>query len=135
MTDVHILATAAARKKTSAVATFLRSDLSKVPLLVLTVATEETSDLKLVMRSASCNNLPIKVLGMGRKWKGFWQKIALLREELERHKNNADLMIVYVDGSDSLFTTGAVEIAQKFHKFRAKIVFSAEEFWRYSPSK
>ena len=65
---------------------------------------------------------------MGQKWEGFWQKIVFLKEELEKHKNNPKLIVLYADGHDSLFTAGTSEILHKFLKFNAKIVFSAEEF-------
>ena len=94
---------------------------------MLTIATKETSAFKKFMRSASDNKLPVKVLGMGQKWKGFLQKIDLLKQELENHKNNSHLIILFADGSDSLFSSGTEEILRKFRQFNAKVVYSAEE--------
>ena len=63
---------------------------------------------------------------MGQKWRGYGQKVNLLRQELESHKHKRDLIVLFSDANDVLFTTGAEEIIKKFKTFDAKVLFSAD---------
>ena len=103
-------------------------------ILVVTVATQETSAFRHFRRSVLANGLPLKVLGMGMKWEGLGQKVSLLREELEHHKEDLDKIILFTDGNDVLFNAGAGQIIRRFVQFNAKILFSAEEFSWPEPS-
>ncbi|KAK2187715.1 hypothetical protein NP493_156g03050 [Ridgeia piscesae] len=103
---------------------------------VLTVATEETDGFRRFMRTANKYQLNVKVLGLGEKWEGGnmamstggGQKVMLLRKALEELKDEKDLVVMFVDSYDLIFTAGEKEILQAFNKFNAKVVFSAEDF-------
>jgi len=104
--------------------------------LVITVATQETSGFKRFQRSTKLNNIPVKVLGMGHEWRGGdmengiggGQKVHLLKEELEKHKDDKDKIIMFTDAYDVLFNAGPELILEKFKAFDARVLFSAEGF-------
>ncbi|KAJ8021793.1 Procollagen-lysine,2-oxoglutarate 5-dioxygenase 1 [Holothuria leucospilota] len=103
-------------------------------LLVVTVATEETDGFKRFMRSTNKYGVNVKVVGMGvewnggdiQRWPGGGQKINLLKQALEEHKDNDNLIILFSDSYDVIFTTGEEEIVGKFLQMNANLVFSAE---------
>ena len=100
------------------------------------MATDETSGYKRYMRSARINGLPVTVLGMGIKWQGGdmangvggGQKVKLLKEELEKHKDDAEKVIMFTDSYDVVFNAGPEKILETFLKFEARVLFSAEGF-------
>ena len=94
--------------------------------MVITVATKKTRTYQQLIRSARVNGIPLKTLGMGEIWKGFGHKLLLVREELERHKDASDRIILFVDAYDVLINDGVEQILQRFQKFDARVVFSAE---------
>ena len=97
-------------------------------LLVLTVASKETSAFKRFRRSAEINGLPLKVLGMGQEWIGLGDaKVAQLGHELEKYKNDSEKIILFADAYDVLFTGPAEVLLEKFRKFNTRILFSAEK--------
>lgn len=74
---------------------------------------------------------------MGEAWKGGddmanspggGHKINLLKEELENYKDRQDLIIMFTDAYDVVFLGDPQEILEKFSKFNANVVFSAESF-------
>ena len=95
-------------------------------VLVITVATKETNAFRMFNRSAEIHQLPLKVLGMGGKWKGFGQKVILLRDELEKYRYDRNRIILFADAYDVLFLSGVQPIVDKFKSFQARILFSAE---------
>ncbi|KAK6177441.1 hypothetical protein SNE40_015540 [Patella caerulea] len=103
-------------------------------LLALTVATEETDGFKRFMRSAKKYDLNVKVLGLGKQWRGGdvanyaggGQKVNILRDGLEEFKDLDDLIVMFVDSYDLVFSGDKSEILEKFAKFDAHVVFSAE---------
>lgn len=111
-------------------------------LLVVTVATEETDGFKRFMRSTDKYDVNVKVVGMGTEWRGGdvanWpgggQKINLLKEALEEYKDRHDLILLFSDSYDVIFTTGAEEIISKFLEMDANLVFSAESLIWPDPS-
>jgi hypothetical protein len=94
--------------------------------LVLSVATRETCGLIQFERSADINNLPLKILGLGQPWKGFGYKLLLLKHELEPFKNDTEKIVLVADGYDVLFNANVDQILERFLKFNARLVFSAE---------
>ena len=94
--------------------------------LLLTVATNYLSTVKRFQRSAEVNGLPLKILGLGVKYEGFGTKVNLLKEELKRHVDDPEKIILFADSHDVLINSGADEIIKTFKKFKARIVFSAE---------
>lgn len=105
-------------------------------LLVITVATEANDGYFRFMSSTSKHKYQVKVLGMGHMWKGGdvsryaggGQKILLLRDALEEFKENANLVIMFVDCYDVVFTNGPEEVIKLFRASQANILFSAEAF-------
>lgn len=105
-------------------------------LLALTVATEETDGYKRFMKSAKTNNIDVKVLGMGEEWRGGdvkrypggGHKINILKKETELHKNESDLLLMFVDSYDVILLGHPELFITKFLEFEANLVFSAEDF-------
>lgn len=95
-------------------------------MLVITVATKETNAFRMFNRSAEIHQLPLRVLGMGHKWRGFGQKLILLRDELEKYRYDADRIVIFADAYDVLFLSGVRSIVDRFRSFRARVLFSAE---------
>ncbi|XP_060580073.1 procollagen-lysine,2-oxoglutarate 5-dioxygenase-like, partial [Ruditapes philippinarum] len=59
---------------------------------------------------------------------GGGHKINILKEELSQYKDRSDLILMFTDSYDVVVTAGASEILEKFNKFDARVVFSAEGF-------
>ncbi|XP_022258413.1 procollagen-lysine,2-oxoglutarate 5-dioxygenase 2-like, partial [Limulus polyphemus] len=105
-------------------------------LLVVTVATSETEGFQRFMSSAKLYGYQVEVLGLNEPWEGGdvlrypggGQKVNLLRNEMEKHKDKDDLVILFTDSYDVIFTDGPQEILKKFYKSKAKVLFSAEGF-------
>ena len=97
-------------------------------LLVLTVATKESNAFKRFRRSAQVNGLPLKVVGLGGRWKGLGHaKVTQLAKELETYKNDSNKVILFADAYDVLLNGGVEDILQRFEKSKARILFSAEK--------
>ncbi|BFZ23213.1 hypothetical protein BsWGS_26252 [Bradybaena similaris] len=106
----------------------------KPDLLVVTVATEENDGFRLFMRSIKKYGLDVKVFGLGTTWKGGnmlseggGYKINILKEELKPYKNSENLIIMFTDSYDVVFTDGKDTILEKFLRFNSRLVFGAED--------
>ena len=66
-------------------------------------------------------------LAEGDSWDGVYDKLLQLKEVLEPDKNDDSLVVLFADGYDVLFNGAAEEILERFTKFNASIVFSAEK--------
>lgn len=108
----------------------------ELQLQVVTIATEETDGFKRFMRSADLFDLNVRVVGMGREWRGGdvvrlpggGQKVNLLKPVVEEWKEREDLVVMFVDSYDVILTAGAETILSKFAEFGSRVVFSAEGF-------
>ena len=77
-----------------------------------------------------------QVVGMGEEWRGGdvarWpgggQKVNLLRPVLEEWRESSDVIVMFVDSYDVIFTAGEADILAKFQDFNSRVVFSAEPF-------
>uniref|UniRef100_T1IVE2 Fe2OG dioxygenase domain-containing protein n=1 Tax=Strigamia maritima TaxID=126957 RepID=T1IVE2_STRMM len=115
---------------------FIECGKSSDELVVITVATNETDGYKRFMRSAKVYDINVKVLGLNTPWQGGdivnsaggGHKVNLLKEEVEKFKNDKDKIIMFVDSYDVILLADAETILDKFYKFKAKVVFSAEGF-------
>ena len=73
---------------------------------------------------------------MGEAWNGGdiqrhpggGHKVNLLRPVVEKWSKEDDLIVMFVDSYDVIFTMGADQILARFKDFDAKVVFSAEGF-------
>uniref|UniRef100_A0A8C9STB1 procollagen-lysine 5-dioxygenase n=1 Tax=Scleropages formosus TaxID=113540 RepID=A0A8C9STB1_SCLFO len=105
-------------------------------LLVLTVATEQTDGFERFMRTAKEFNYTVKVLGLGKEWKGGdvartvggGQKVRWLKKELQKYKDRPELVILFVDSYDVIFASSPRELLWKFSRMGHRVVFSAEAF-------
>ncbi|XP_035986991.1 multifunctional procollagen lysine hydroxylase and glycosyltransferase LH3 [Fundulus heteroclitus] len=110
--------------------------LSPEQLLVLTAATEETDGFRRFMRTASQFNYTVKVLGLGEEWRGGdvartvggGQKVRWLKKELLKHQEDQELLVMFVDSYDVIFSSGPEELLSKFWALGHRVVFSAEGF-------
>ena len=62
------------------------------------------------------------------RWPGGGQKVNLLRPVLEAWRESNDVVVMFVDSYDVIFTAGEAEILAKFRDFNSRVVFSAEPF-------
>ncbi|XP_035377607.1 multifunctional procollagen lysine hydroxylase and glycosyltransferase LH3-like [Electrophorus electricus] len=105
-------------------------------LLVITAATEETDGFNRFMRTATEFNYTIKVLGLGEDWRGGdvaktvggGQKVRWLKNEMQKHKDKHNTVILFVDSYDVILASGPEELLLKFSRFKHRVVFSAEGF-------
>ncbi|KAG9346407.1 hypothetical protein JZ751_006718 [Albula glossodonta] len=105
-------------------------------LLVITAATEETDGFHRFMRTAREFNYTVKVLGLGEEWKGGdvartvggGQKVRWLKRELQKHSDNKELVILFVDSYDVILASGPQELLWKFSRMGHRVIFSAEGF-------
>ncbi|XP_039278780.1 procollagen-lysine,2-oxoglutarate 5-dioxygenase [Nilaparvata lugens] len=101
--------------------------------LLITVASEETDGYKRFIRSTKINNIPVKVLGLGKEWlggnmlsTGGGYKVNLLKEELEKYKDDDSRIIMFTDSYDVIINGAVKNIVYRFKQLEARIVFSAE---------
>ena len=89
----------------------------------------ETSAHTSFRHSVLSNKLQLTVsrLAEGDSWDGVYDKLLQLKEVLEPDKNDDSLVVLFADGYDVLFNGAAEEILERFTKFNASIVFSAEK--------
>ncbi|XP_041443636.1 uncharacterized protein LOC495489 isoform X1 [Xenopus laevis] len=105
-------------------------------LLVVTVATEATEGYLRFLRTARHYNYTVRTLGLGHEWKGGdvartvggGQKVRWLKHELEQHKDQDQLIIMFVDSYDVVIAGTPTELLWKFQQLEHKVVFSAEGF-------
>lgn len=102
---------------------------------VFTVATEENDGYRRFIQSANNNNIKVETLGMGTVWRGGdmsgtggGYKINLLRSAVEKYKDNKNMIVIFTDSYDVVFTSGILEIVKKFKNTDARVLFSAEHF-------
>lgn len=85
------------------------------------------------MRSAKHYKIPVTTLGMGVSWKGGdmsslggGYKLNLLREALRPYKDDSEMIIMFTDSYDVIFSTSMEEIIKRFKETDANILISAE---------
>lgn len=120
--------------------------MSDTLLRLVTFANEHTTGHQNWIRSARRHQHDFCVLGMGTKWYGFMTKIRAYQaycEPLARDQPYA--IVAIVDCYDLIVTSGPSEVVEKFRRFDADIVISAERMcepaccypdqpWATSPS-
>ncbi|VDM54380.1 unnamed protein product [Angiostrongylus costaricensis] len=114
------------------------SSSEKQEVMVVTVATEDTDGLRRLHKSAEKFDINIHVLGMGEDWnggdtrieRGGGQKIRILREWLKQQKPDDDVLILFIDAYDVVFTAGLSTILGRFHDHFGdkRILFGAEPY-------
>ncbi|XP_069111312.1 procollagen-lysine,2-oxoglutarate 5-dioxygenase 1-like [Argopecten irradians] len=115
---------------------FGTSVVSCTDIQVVTVATHANDGLRRYMKSAQKYGFDVKVLGFGQKWDGGnmelgiggGHKVNLLKEGIQEFAGRDDLLLMFTDSYDVVFTNTAEELVKKFKKFDARVVFSAEGF-------
>lgn len=109
---------------------------SCLDIQVVTIATETNDGLRRYLASADKYGFDVKTYGMGKRWDGGemeWgtgggQKVNLLKEGLQEFTGQDDLILMFTDSYDVVFTNTPEEIMKKFKKLDARVVFSAEGF-------
>lgn len=105
-------------------------------LLAVTIATDENDGFRRYLNSAQKYGIKQETYGMGQEWRGGdivkysggGHKVNILKENLAKYSGRSDLVILFTDSYDVIFTAGAEEILEKFEKFDSNVVFSAEGF-------
>ena len=95
-------------------------------VLLLTVANKNSIALDKLRRSAQLSGVNVKVLGLGEHWKGLGDKVWLVKQELEHHKDDNNKLILFADGYDVLINDNITNILEKFYRSRFQILFAAE---------
>lgn len=111
-----------------------KSSSSQQRLLVVTVATEGKNDaLRRFVRSAKIYGLNTRVLGLVDDTRpagviGGGYKVRKLKEFLEPYKKDAKLLVLYVDGYNSILNGNASEILRRINMRTddARVIFEAE---------
>lgn len=70
-------------------------------------------------------DVPVKVLGWGKKWNGYSDKSKGLLEYISTSKNDDDL-IIFVDGFDSKINKNPVNVKEIFESYNCKVLFSKD---------
>ncbi|XP_037906818.1 procollagen-lysine,2-oxoglutarate 5-dioxygenase [Hermetia illucens] len=102
---------------------------------VFTVATEANDGYRRFIRSARHYGIEVQTLGMDSEWKGGdmngrggGYKVNLLRDAVEKIKDDQDAIVLFTDSYDVVFTNGLDDILSKFSKIGAKVLFGAEHY-------
>lgn len=107
-----------------------------VRLKVITVATDETDGYHRFLRSAKIYGLDVEVFGLHQEWlggdmangPGGGHKINILRNGIKKYKDEKDLLLMFTDSYDVVFTGGQKEIFEKYKSANAEVLISSEDF-------
>lgn len=91
---------------------------------IVTVATHNEGKLDELINNEL--NIPVTVLGMGKKWTGFRMKYELMYEHIQSMDDNK--IIIFLDGFDSNIVGDPSNAIQKFKEKNAKLLFSKDFF-------
>ena len=91
---------------------------------VVTVATHNQGKLDELINNEL--NIPVTVLGMGKKWTGFRMKYELMYEHIQSMDDNK--IIIFLDGFDSNIVGDPSNAIQKFKEKNYKLLFSKDFF-------
>lgn len=80
---------------------------------IITVASEETAELRNLLRSAELSGVQVHVLGLGVPYPGHEVKLRLYMEYLETIEDD-DELVLGMDAYDTLITPSIVEVASLF---------------------
>jgi hypothetical protein len=89
---------------------------------IVTVATHNEGKLDELINNEL--NIPVTVLGMGKKWTGFRMKSELIYEYIQSMDDNK--IIIYLDGFDSNIVGHPSNAIQKFKEKNCKLLFSKD---------
>ena len=70
----------------------------------------------------------MQVLGIGQRFVHFATKLFFIREELEKIKNNSNLIVMFTDAYDVIVHQNPKTIISRFKDLNANVVFGAEYF-------
>ena len=91
---------------------------------VVTVATHNEGKLDELINNEL--NIPVTVLGMGKKWTGFRMKYELMYEHIQSMDDNK--IMIFLDGFDSNIVGHPSNAIQKFKEKNSKLLFSKDFF-------
>lgn len=94
-------------------------------MIILSVATHDERMYPIFVQSCARNNLDLRILGKGQKWKGFAWRFDLIRSAL-KHIDDDEIVLV-TDAFDSLVLKPGHVIRQRFLEMGSDIVFGADK--------
>ncbi|CAD5125250.1 DgyrCDS13492 [Dimorphilus gyrociliatus] len=120
------------------IATFISYSSCKpdADLLLVTIASERTDGFERWRRSAEHNGFTnIRVLGLGEEWRGGSMlsigggyKVNLLKKGLKDIKDREDLLVLFTDSYDVIFTNDKSKLLNSYSKKKCNVLFSAEDY-------
>jgi hypothetical protein len=93
-------------------------------LAAITYADRENYHLRRLLASAAHWGIGVTVLGLGKPWQGFLQKLRALRAFLSRLPQ--ERLCLCTDGYDVIYLQPAAVIVERYRRFDAPVVFAAE---------
>ena len=95
----------------------------------ITIATNHSkTEFLHFINSAKVHNLNYTVLGKGHRYKYHGSKLPWIKKELQKVKDQENLIIMFTDAYDVLIYDDASNIVEAFKKFDANVVFGTEYF-------
>ena len=105
-----------------------QAELEGLKLAVFSVANKASRNAERFQRSARVNGLPVQLLTFdGTDSDAPRSNIGLIEEALQPYKQDAQLIVVVVNGHDVLFNADAAHLVDRFLQLKAGIVFSADQ--------
>lgn len=98
-------------------------------LKILTYATHSEGYYNILMSQLNKLKIDYEIIGYGKKWNGFFQKIKDIYEHLKTIDKNT--IILFCDGFDSIVLENKKEIFKKYKSYGKKIVFGIEDLQNY----
>eukprot|EP00922_Rhytidocystis_sp_ex-Travisia-forbesii_P043655 GHVS01065126.1.p2 GENE.GHVS01065126.1~~GHVS01065126.1.p2 ORF type:complete len:440 (-),score=70.92 GHVS01065126.1:1665-2984(-) len=102
-------------------------------LHVVTVATHEDGYYKALVQSAARLDIPLKVLGFGKRWEGFRWKFEKVLEYARDVEDDA--IVMFVDGFDSVLLQPRSVILARFLHHRVPFLATGESCERFGWAK
>ncbi|CAM9825825.1 unnamed protein product, partial [Discosporangium mesarthrocarpum] len=76
------------------------------------------------LESAVRNNVPLRIIGWQKPWRGLSQKLSATLEAVSRLPEST--VVMFTDAFDVLYAWDLMEIKRRFLKMKVDILFSAE---------
>jgi hypothetical protein len=95
---------------------------------IITYATHDEGNFKNLINNKF--NINVKVLGWGKKWNGFMDKLKNMYEYISTLPDND--IVLFIDGFDTTINNSLENIKQKFVDFNSNIVLSEDIYLPFS---
>jgi len=94
-------------------------------LKIITYATHKEGYYNILIKQFKKQNVEYKVIGMNKKWKGFFQRYIEIYDYLKTQDDN--LIILVMDAFDSLLLDTDTNILNKYKNMKKKIIYGIED--------